>query len=146
MLTIDEIINNMKSDMFIVSKSWIVLAIFAFVIGMLCMSSVAIVTVLSRKNDIGILYAVGFSEKNITGIVVIENMLQIGFGCIIGYCIALLLSISGNTYFNIEKIIDIQLRQGILYVSGIYLLCTLIASIVPIIIINKSKPFELIMK
>jgi putative ABC transport system permease protein len=145
-LTIDEIINSMKSDMFIVSRSWIVLAIFAFVIGMLCMSSIAIVTVLSRKNDIGILYAVGFSEKNIGGIVVVENMLQIGFGCIIGYCIALLLSISGNTYVNIKKIIDIQFRQGIISVGGIYLLCTLIASIVPIIIINKSKPFELIME
>ncbi len=145
-LTIEEIICNMKSDMFLISKSWIALAIFSLIIGILSMSSVAIVTVLSRKSDIGILYALGFSEKIIGMIIIIENILQIGFGCIMGFCIAFFLSIYDNTTFVVERVIDIQFKQGIISITGIFILCTLIASITPLIILNKSKPSELIEK
>lgn len=145
-LTIEEIICNMNSDMFLISKSWIALAIFSLIIGILSMSSVAIVTVLSRKSDIGILYALGFSEKIIGMIIIIENILQIGFGCIMGFCIAFFLSIYDNTTFVVERVIDIQFKQGIISITGIFILCTLIASITPLIILNKSKPSELIEK
>lgn len=145
-LTIEEIICNMKSDMFLISKSWIALAIFSLIIGILSMSSVAIVTVLSRKSDIGILYALGFSEKIIGMIIIIENILQIGFGCIMGFCIAFFLSIYDNTTSVVERVIDIQFKQGIISITGIFILCTLIASITPLIILNKSKPSELIEK
>lgn len=145
-LTIEEILCNMKSDMFLISKSWIALAIFSLIIGILSMSSVAIVTVLSRKSDIGILYALGFSEKIIGMIIIIENILQIGFGCIMGFCIAFFLSIYNNTTSVVERVIDIQFKQGIISIIGIFILCTLIASITPLIILNKSKPSELIEK
>lgn len=145
-LTIEEILCNMKSDMFLISKSWIALAIFSLIIGILSMSSVAIVTVLSRKSDIGILYALGFSEKIIGMIIIIENILQIGFGCIMGFCIAFFLSIYNNTTSVVERVIDIQFKQGIISITGIFILCTLIASITPLIILNKSKPSELIEK
>lgn len=145
-LTIEEIICNMKSDMFLISKSWIALAIFSLIIGILSMSSVAIVTVLSRKSDIGILYALGFSEKIIGMIIIIENILQIGFGCLMGFCIAFFLSIYDNTTSVVERVIDIQFKQGIISITGIFILCTLIASITPLIILNKSKPSELIEK
>lgn len=145
-LTIEEILCNMKSDMFLISKSWITLAIFSLIIGILSMSSVAIVTVLSRKSDIGILYALGFSEKIIGMIIIIENILQIGFGCIMGFCIAFFLSIYNNTTSVVERVIDIQFKQGIISITGIFILCTLIASITPLIILNKSKPSELIEK
>lgn len=143
-ITLEEIIKYMHRDMIIVSKSWIVLTIFSLIIGILSVSSVAIVTLLSRKRDIGILYAVGFSEKNICNIIVIENILQNGFGCVAGFCMALILSIYGISSFEIKRILDIQFKQGIAFAFGIFLLCTVIASIVPLIIVNKSKPSELI--
>ncbi len=119
-------------------KEELILSIVLFVVAVLAMLISSLITIHIRKKDIGILYANGYSTREISIMYVLENVAKI----IVAYIVA-------SSYWSVNQyqIYDwnVSIMWALLPVSGIIAgLLIVLSSLLPFITIHKLNPVELI--
>lgn len=113
------------------------------VIVMICMQ---ITVILNNLSEYGILYANGYGISHLCFMQIIENVIKSIFAFIVAEVIArrlLLLSFAGTK--SIAEVCNDIYNHHIIYrMAAISFLIVVISSIVPVIVLKKYKPIELI--
>lgn len=118
---------------------------FVFVLfSSIAISSSAVVSILMRKREIGILYANGCSRRDIAWKIILENAYIIFLSVGIAFSIRtyLILKDKFKAFSGLIRQIHIQLTLPFMVL--ITLLIIIIASVPPVMIMSKMKPVELI--
>lgn len=118
-----------------------VIVVFSSIIIMVC---IQIVIILNEKKSFGIMYAIGFESNDIYIIILLENFTTIVLSFIINCCISLYI---GRWWFtnDMETIVhEILLKSTFPYILIMSIIIYIITSIIPISILKKYTPVNLI--
>lgn len=122
------------------------LMIVIFLLTIIAYATSGIVSILIKKNQIGIYYSCGFTTKNIISNVAIENIIQM----LVVYCISLYLIytkfIVENVYIEKELVIekDIFIRYDAAFILAIVLFVFVIMTVTPSIILKRIQVSRMI--
>ena len=122
------------------------LMIVIFLLTIIAYATSGIVSILIKKNQIGIYYSCGFTTKNIISNVAIENIIQM----LVVYCISLYLIytkfIVENVYIEKELAIekDIFIRYDAAFILAIVLFVFVIMTVTPSIILKRIQVSRMI--
>ncbi|HAU84791.1 MAG TPA: hypothetical protein DCW90_04610 [Lachnospiraceae bacterium] len=122
----------------------IFMAVIFILFSVISISSATLVSILLEKSEYGIMYAKGLSGRDISLKVLFEN----GYMMFVSVCIAYLL----RTYLILKSrygafsilLRRIHFRLTLPFIVFIAFMITVIASILPILILRRMKPVELI--
>lgn len=108
-------------------------------LSLIAFSAAGIVSIITHKNEIGVYYSCGFSTLNISGIIIIENILQLGLSLIMAifllYENIVNISISDSITKSITS--DIFIRYDICLVLLSVIMVFVFVTIIPILILGK---------
>lgn len=131
----------------IINKSSFVISLIAFVMGLIAIGSIMSITIVQRRDEFGIMKALGLSWSNITALIVGEG---------VGVSLAAFVSALGISEFVLYLIRHIVTLQGyvngeidmelIVYVCFTTLFMTLLGSLVPIYTALRVDPVTLIQR
>lgn len=131
----------------IINKSSFVISLIAFIMGLIAIGSIMSITIIQRRDEFGIMKALGLSWSKITLLIAGEGVIialgafitALGVSELVLYIIKHIETLQG--YVNGE--IDIKL---IIYVCLTTLLMTLLGSLIPIYTALKVDPVTLIQR
>lgn len=124
-------------------KVYITIIAFIGIIGILSVTSLSIISVLLLKKEMGIMYSVGFSLKDMIKITIMENLLKVTIGALLGYIISFIYVYFNSWDFEKPVIMDIE-SSYIIVVIIIIQIVTMLSVIIPLNLIKKSSPSNLI--
>lgn len=122
------------------------LMIVIFLLTIIAYATSGIVSILIKKNQIGIYYSCGFTTKNIISNVAIENIIQM----LVVYCISLYLIytkfIVENVHIEKELVIEknIFIRYDAAFILAIVLVVFVIMTVTPSIILKRIQVSRMI--
>lgn len=131
----------------IINKSSLVISLIAFIMGLIAIGSIMSVTVMQRRDEFGIMKALGISSKRVIFLIISE-------GVIIGIASFVTAYLFSNTILYIIKHID-KLQGYVngeidlsltLYVFITTILMTILGSLVPVYTALKVDPVTLIQR
>ena len=143
-ITMREVLNEYAESYKKSLDTSIFMAAIFILFSVISISSATLVSILLEKSEYGIMYANGLSGRDISLKVFFEN----GYMMFVSVCVAYLL----RTYFILKSrygafsilLRRIHFRLTLPFVILIALMITVIASILPILILRRMKPVELI--
>lgn len=119
------------------------LMICIIILGILSVSCASIISVLIRKNEFGIMYSCGIKTKEITKILIIENILKVFLALILAfviYCRMLYFLYTDSIKIQLE----VQFKQNMWELLVISIGIIVLVSIVPIYVMRHISIKELV--
>ena len=115
-------------------------------LSLIAFSAAGIVSIITHKNEIGVYYSCGFSTLNISGIIIIENILQLGLSLIMAifllYENIVNISISDSITKSITSDIFIRYDIGLVLLSVIMVF--VFVTVIPILVLGKIPVSDMI--
>lgn len=134
----DAILNNLKS-------LFLYLSLFLIGIGVIIMMIATLKSVGERTREIGVLKAIGWSNKRVMGLILIESFVQLLLAWILGLIIILIAILYLHMEVNICTILEENIPTLIYIFSVSFtlsLLIPLLGSLLPLVRVSRLKPTE----
>ncbi len=145
-LTVDKMLDNMQEEQFNNVKYKGIMFALILAMAIISLSSTSVIMLVTRKNEIGILYANGVTAGNMKLVIIIINMLCTFISAAIAFTIKTFAM--NNTYIDMPKYFDMYMDIRLRYVSvqmGILaFIIGIISSIISVKIIKRYSVRELI--
>lgn len=108
-------------------------------LSLVAFSTAGIVSIITNKNEIGIYYSCGFSTLNISGIIIIENILQLGLSMIVSVFLLYENIVNIGILDSITKSIsfDIFIRYDMVLVLLSVIIVFILVTIIPVLALKK---------
>jgi putative ABC transport system permease protein len=132
--------------MTIIEKSSVVLSIMIFIFLVVFVTRTQLTSLMERSREIGILKSLGWSDYLLSKQILINSLIQsligVTIGCILGFLIILFMNINDVSFFELVKF---QLQfSSIPVIIILSLTGAIIASIFPIIKLFRTSPGDMI--
>ncbi len=131
----------------IISSSSLLVSLIAFIMGLIAIGSIMSITVLQRKDEFGIMKALGISSVKITSLIVLEGIVTGVFAFVSAYIVSI---IALELIKNIAKFqgyvsgtIDAQLAVSVFIAT---MVMTVLGSLIPVYTALKVDPVTLIQR
>jgi ABC-type antimicrobial peptide transport system permease subunit len=133
-----------QSDNTILFQYLLRLIVVVLVASITIMSCIQIVILIEQQKNFGIMYSVGFNDRDISTIIFFQNCIVVGVAFVISICVSVIVA---KWYFNADNIgiiiSNILLKNTFPYVLVLCVLTGIITSAVPIAVFNRYSIIEL---
>lgn len=138
-----DVCEKMVDDMWEDIRPLVIFVAFALAISMISVTSVMVVTILTGRRELGVLYANGFSTADLLRILLAENFVKI-------FCAVLLAIIGYEWIMHVSysaPFIAMNRAQYVValpFVAVVAFVLFIIASLVPLILVKRQQPIKLL--
>ncbi len=143
-ITADKAIDNLREESKEQLTLYMMMMILFLMITIIGISSTAAVTVIMKKQDYGIMQAIGIGSRDIVCMIYIENLIKVMVSAIIAYYYS-----SGKvkviSEFTFDESLYLMYKNVYIWILlGIVLLISVISTIVPCILFKRQKVSQMI--
>ncbi|MEE3325568.1 MAG: FtsX-like permease family protein, partial [Methanosphaera sp.] len=144
--TLEEQLNESLKDEFELIKTYVIVLIFLSSIGVVTLSSISINSVIDEMKNIGIMYSIGFTYKDMRNITISENVLKILVGSVVGFAISYSYIYLNSLFYEKDIINEIEFSTMPLIILVIMIVITMLSVVIPLRYIKKINIRELVTK
>ena len=144
--TVDEKLEESLSEERDLLKMYVGTFLFLGSIGILTLSTISVLSVIITQKDIGIMYSIGFTLRDMKKITVMENILKVLTGVVIGFAISFSIMYYSAMEYEQHMIVDIEMSELPIIILAVMLIIAFVSVIIPIKMLEKYSPTELIGK
>lgn len=137
---LDESLKDEKSLL----EKYSAILLFLGSIGILTLTSISMVSVLTAKRDMGILYSVGFTLKDLIKITIWENISKVITGSVLGYAFSFMYLYNKSADYEKQIVRDLEVSATPLLIFVVMVVISVISVILPICMLKKNGPSKLI--
>lgn len=144
--TLEEQLNESLKEEFELIRTYVVVLIFLSSIGVVTLSSISVNSVIDEMKNIGIMYSIGFTYKDMRNITISENVLKILVGSVVGFAISYSYIYSNSLSYEKDIINEIEFSTMPLIILAIMIVITMLSVVIPLRYVKKIDIRELVTK
>ena len=144
--SVQKILDDELGDEKDLIEIYVALFLFLSSIGIVSVATSSIMSVLSNRDNIGIMIVSGFQRWDILCITIIENAIKALLGGIVGFAVSFALLMKNSLPYEKEIVLYLEFPHSFLWVICAVIIISIISTLPPLVMVKRMSLVELIKK